>query len=55
MLCSQLQLALLLHELGSGNLANGAAEISGQLFSGMDVTTNGTNKLLHNISSKFFL
>jgi hypothetical protein len=51
MLSSQLHLALLLHELGSGDLTNGALEIGGQLFGGMDITTNTANKLLHN----FFL
>jgi hypothetical protein len=47
-LSSQLHLALLLNELGSGDLANGAAELGVQLFGGVNVTTNGTNKLLHN-------
>jgi hypothetical protein len=47
----QLLLALLLHELGSGDIALGAAEIRSQLLGGMDVTTNTANKLFHN----FFL
>jgi hypothetical protein len=44
----QLLLALLLHELGSGDLTNGAAELGIQLLGGVNVTTNTANKLLHN-------
>jgi hypothetical protein len=46
---SQLLLALLLHELGSGDLANGAAEIGIQLLGGVNITTNRTYKLFHNL------
>ena len=44
---SQLLLALLLNELGSGNLADGAAEIGRQFIAGIDVTTDRTYKLFH--------
>jgi hypothetical protein len=55
-LSSQLHFALLLHKLGSGDLANGALEISGQLLGGVNVTTNTANKLLHNyILQKFYV
>jgi hypothetical protein len=47
----QLLLALLLHKLGSGDLADGAAEISSQFLGGVNVTTNRAYKLFHN----FFL
>jgi hypothetical protein len=46
---SQLQLALLLHKLGSGDLAHGAGEISCQLLGGVNITTNTANKLFHNL------
>jgi hypothetical protein len=52
-LSSQLHLALLLYELGSGDLTYGAAELSVQLLGGVNITTNTANKLFHNFSSKY--
>jgi hypothetical protein len=46
---SQLLLALLLHKLGSGDLANGALEIGCQFLGSVNITTNRAYKLLHNI------
>jgi hypothetical protein len=52
---SQLLLALLLYELGSGNLTNGAAELSVQLLGSVNITTNRTYKLFHNNFLQIFL
>jgi hypothetical protein len=49
------QLALFHHlELGAGNTAQGALEIGGHLVGFVNITANGADKLLHNISSKNF-
>jgi hypothetical protein len=53
-LSSQLHLALLLHELGSGDLTYGAAELSVQLLGGVNVTTYRTYKLFHNFFLQIF-
>jgi hypothetical protein len=42
-------------ELGAGDLAQGAAEISSHLLSLVDITANRANKLLHNKFLQKFL